>query len=50
MAGIKAALAISTNGTLMVSAMMKATAPMIGGMIWLPMLEVASTPPANAGL
>src|SRR3990167_8425654 len=49
-AGIRAALAFSMKGTLMVSAMMNATAPMIGGMIWLPMLEVASTPPANAGL
>ncbi|MNR46745.1 hypothetical protein D3C85_1657510 [compost metagenome] len=48
MAGINAALAISTKGTLMVSAMMKATAPITGGIIWLPMLEVASTPPANA--
>jgi len=34
---------------LIVSAMMKATAPITGGMIWPPMLAVASTPPANAG-
>ena len=34
----------------MVSAMMKATAPITGGMIWLPMLAVASTAPAKAGL
>ncbi len=32
----------------MVSAMMKATAPITGGMICPPMDEVASTPPANA--
>ncbi len=48
-AGISAALAISTKGTLMVSAMMKATAPITGGMIWLPIEDVASTPPAKAG-
>jgi hypothetical protein len=29
--------------------MMKATAPMTGGMIWPPIDEVASTPPAKAG-
>ena len=34
----------------MVSAMMKATAPITGGMICPPMLDVASTPPAKAGL
>ena len=34
----------------MVSAMMNATAPITGGISWLPMLAVASTPPANAGL
>ena len=28
--------------------MMKATAPMTGGMIWPPMDDVASTPPAKA--
>ena len=33
-----------------VSAMMKATAPMTGGMIWPPIEEVASTAPAKAGL
>ncbi|MNW07099.1 hypothetical protein D3C71_2036380 [compost metagenome] len=49
-AGISAALATSTKGTLMVSAMMKATAPITGGISWLPMLAVASTPPAKAGL
>jgi len=49
-AGISAALQISTYGTLIVSDMMKATAPITGGMIWPPMLEVASTPPAKAGL
>jgi len=30
-------------------AMMKATAPITGGMIWPPMLAVASTAPANTG-
>ena len=30
--------------------MMKATAPITGGMIWPPIDAVASTPPANAGL
>ena len=34
----------------MVSAMMKATAPITGGMICPPMLAVASTAPAKAGL
>ena len=29
--------------------MMKATAPITGGMIWPPMLAVASTAPAKAG-
>ena len=33
----------------MVSAMMKATAPITGGMIWPPIEEVASTAPAKAG-
>jgi hypothetical protein len=42
-------LAISAKGTLMVSAMMKATAPITGGISWLPMLAVDSTPPAKAG-
>ena len=43
-----AASTIFEYGTSMVSAMMKATAPMTGGMIWPPMDEVASTPPAKA--
>ena len=48
-AGIAAALQISMYGTFSVSAMMNATAPITGGMIWPPMEEVASTPPANSG-
>ena len=43
-----AAFAISAYGTSMVSAMMKATAPITGGMICPPIDEVASTPPAKA--
>ena len=42
-----AALTMVTYGTLSVSAMMNATAPITGGMICPPMLAVASTAPAN---
>ena len=44
-----AAKAMSAYGTSIVSAMMKATAPMTGGMIWPPIEDVASTAPANSG-
>ena len=44
-----AALHTSRYGMFKVSAMMKATAPMTGGIICPPMLDVASTPPANDG-
>ena len=47
-AGITAALQISIYGIPRVSAMMKATAPMTGGMICPPMEAVASTAPANS--
>ncbi len=50
MAGMMAALTIVTYGTLSVSAMMNATAPITGGMIWPPMLDVASTAPAKTGV
>ena len=43
-----AATTISEYGTPIVSAMMKATAPITGGMIWPPIDDVASTPPAKA--
>ena len=46
---MSAARATSTYSTPIVSAMMKATAPITGGMICPPMLAVASTPPANSG-
>jgi len=42
-----AALTMVMYGTPSVSAMMNATAPITGGMIWPPMLAVASTAPAN---
>ena len=47
-AGITAALTISEYCTPSVSAMMKATAPMTGGMICPPIEAVASTPAAKA--
>ena len=34
----------------MYSAMRKAAAPMMGGMIWPPVDDAASTAPANSGL
>ena len=48
MAGITAALTISEYCTPSVSAMMKATAPITGGMICPPIEAVASTPAAKA--
>ena len=47
-AGITAALTISEYCTPSVSAMMKATAPITGGMICPPIEAVASTPAAKA--
>jgi len=46
--GITAALTITEYSTPSVSAMMKATAPITGGMICPPIEAVASTPAANA--
>ena len=43
-----AALTTSAQAMFSVSAMMKATAPITGGMICPPIGEVASTPPAKA--
>ena len=44
-----AALTISKYFTPNVSAIIKATAPITGGIICPPIEEVASTPPAKAG-
>ena len=44
-----AATAIEAYGTCSVSAMMKAAAPMTGGMSWPPIDAHASTPAANSG-
>ena len=49
-AGMMAIAATSMYGMPMYSAIRNAAAPMIGGMIWPPVDEAASTAPANSGL
>ena len=50
MAGRIALTATLAYGIPMYSAIKKAAAPMMGGMIWPPVEAAASTAPANSGL